>query len=1419
MAMLACARLSGQAAETNAPEPRPVVKALLTAQGAFAAARHETPTLTPALRTGFKAQDAKAQELAAAFPAAILAALSANAEQRVAWALTCAFRTESATLVSGTPTPLPDLAPILPQDFTACMGESFALDTMPLITDQPEAWAAPAFWGKPPQPPAFSGWMLETNIISFTNTATPLIRSDIFLDDAEVSGELCAWDGDALLLILRSGIVVKFQPGPVSASAGNVNVKFGYDNLSASSLYGKAGAIEPGQWYGFNASISGQCLRVTLEGQEAINTRIAADPRLAGSRLAGAGSFGLGGHKSSGQFRNIRIKALSPQGRMRLPGLAPQQCYTPDGPALDFLTGNTNDFVSLAHQSVEPYKPASHVIENGMLTIKGAPYAQFARRNLVADHYRVSGRVRLLEEGGIWFRVNHRLLFGLLSAQQGPPFAVKLSTGGFQRWDQESPGEPVPIGDWLDWELEYHAPYGVFRVNKRPVMLATGAFARSGNERMVSQFGISAYNTAAELTNIMFQRLAPGGMAGKPKADRVEAWYKMGFSALAQARAGMTNSPALPRDTLALNILEGRQSPICASLDDFRAVARTLKEQKDFPGLIAFLEAASSAMPTNSQMRAELEKDHKSAKSTYETAMKNIGIGEPGPDRILRTGDNPADLLPAHDGVHVWLSLHQPNRVLRLNPATATITHSTNLQDEILMPVARRDYWIGISADNHRTLLKVNPMSGATIFSNTFEKGTITSLAQHPFQTITYVAVDENPRPDIIGFDHCHIYLLNESNMTFSATKGIGTFLSADPAGRYLYAGFSVALSPRLTMDPSFLRVDANRGFIDHLLRYRITPESLQLDAQISAPGTGGFDVESDPSGSIVFYLSVLGYHNAKGELQQAGAVAGFRAMRWNKPAVKLESGGTTTAIEFSADSRRAFLAAGPQIRTHSMETGELITSSHVPATLQAIRQLLVAPDGATLLAAFAGKPSGVYLHRISNPAGVTNTPPLRPLTTNSTPVNIADESPWTAQGNQAAQNILAPLLTTLSKPELMDWTAPAIPIADSVAPTPDTGGALPAANRWRLPAGDPTWETTVGFQDALDDLGSFQGLADTHPWSWLWLWVKTNRTYPESARLQLELARRLEQMGLFDNALSAGQITVELCGNEGLIAFRAWLLLGRLYGKKGDAPRQINAFQEALQLCPGDAYAHLKLGQSLVAAGFSNQGVRHLQIARKIFPSRRGLDEELARLGHPPPPGQTTLDTSTMFRRIAPAVAVISREDGNGTGFLVSRNGILLTNHHVVDGAEDLTVQFRDPESGSELSVTGMVVACDSIHDIALLSVSATPPNLAPLDLADSDTVRTGDPVVVIGNPGFGVKVLSQTTTEGIVSGKNRMLGARGFFQISAAVNPGNSGGPMLLRNGRVAGMVTLKAQLENVGFAVPANDLLAFIENLEEE
>jgi len=155
------------------------------------------------------------------------------------------------------------------------------------------------------------------------------------------------------------------------------------------------------------------------------------------------------------------------------------------------------------------------------------------------------------------------------------------------------------------------------------------------------------------------------------------------------------------------------------------------------------------------------------------------------------------------------------------------------------------------------------------------------------------------------------------------------------------------------------------------------------------------------------------------------------------------------------------------------------------------------------------------------------------------------------------------------------------------------------------------------------------------------------------------------------------------------------------------------------------------------------------------------------------------------------------------GTGFVWSSDGYIVTNNHVIDGADEVVVKMRD---GTEYDAK--VVGADPKLDVALLKLNAT--GLKAVSLADSDALRVGDWVVAIGNP-FG---LQQTVTAGIVSAKGRVIGSGpydDFIQTDAAINPGNSGGPLFNRRGEVVGINTAifssSGGNNGIGFAIPIN------------
>jgi S1-C subfamily serine protease len=186
--------------------------------------------------------------------------------------------------------------------------------------------------------------------------------------------------------------------------------------------------------------------------------------------------------------------------------------------------------------------------------------------------------------------------------------------------------------------------------------------------------------------------------------------------------------------------------------------------------------------------------------------------------------------------------------------------------------------------------------------------------------------------------------------------------------------------------------------------------------------------------------------------------------------------------------------------------------------------------------------------------------------------------------------------------------------------------------------------------------------------------------------------------------------------------------------------------------------------------------------------------------------PGVVTVDVGS--KKIGP---------GGGSGFVIAEDGYVVTNQHVVEGADNVSVRFA---SGAREKAE--VVGEDPSTDIAVLKVDAPEEALKPLTLGDSDTVGVGDPVIAIGNPlNVGISV-----TTGIVSGLGRPIPAPnnytidGAVQTDAPINPGSSGGPLLDARGAVIGMNSQIAsetgRFQGVGFAVPINTVKNVVEQL---
>jgi putative serine protease PepD len=193
-----------------------------------------------------------------------------------------------------------------------------------------------------------------------------------------------------------------------------------------------------------------------------------------------------------------------------------------------------------------------------------------------------------------------------------------------------------------------------------------------------------------------------------------------------------------------------------------------------------------------------------------------------------------------------------------------------------------------------------------------------------------------------------------------------------------------------------------------------------------------------------------------------------------------------------------------------------------------------------------------------------------------------------------------------------------------------------------------------------------------------------------------------------------------------------------------------------------------------------------------------------------------TTLTATQVYRQDSPGVvsikAVTSEGEDSGTGIVLNEKGLILTNDHVIKGASSLTVS---PGNSSSETRTATIVGEEANKDLALIRVDPAGLSLKPLKIASSDAVQVGDAVYAIGNP-YG---LNETLTRGIVSALGREISApdgakiSGAIQTDAALNPGNSGGPLLNEQGEVIGVNSqIASEAASVDGSQPGNTGVGF-------
>ena len=186
----------------------------------------------------------------------------------------------------------------------------------------------------------------------------------------------------------------------------------------------------------------------------------------------------------------------------------------------------------------------------------------------------------------------------------------------------------------------------------------------------------------------------------------------------------------------------------------------------------------------------------------------------------------------------------------------------------------------------------------------------------------------------------------------------------------------------------------------------------------------------------------------------------------------------------------------------------------------------------------------------------------------------------------------------------------------------------------------------------------------------------------------------------------------------------------------------------------------------------------------------------------------------SELIERVSRAIVVVRTADGRGSGFFVHPRGLVVTNRHVVQDSRSVVLDLFD-----KTRLPALVVRAFQSPDLAFLLATTSDASYPSLSLTDDAAVRTGMDVYAIGHPGVAEIELNYSVSRGVISGLSRYVGGATYIQTDAALNPGNSGGPLVDVEGRVVGLSTLVSiDRQNLNFAVPVATIRSVLDSLVE-
>ncbi len=239
--------------------------------------------------------------------------------------------------------------------------------------------------------------------------------------------------------------------------------------------------------------------------------------------------------------------------------------------------------------------------------------------------------------------------------------------------------------------------------------------------------------------------------------------------------------------------------------------------------------------------------------------------------------------------------------------------------------------------------------------------------------------------------------------------------------------------------------------------------------------------------------------------------------------------------------------------------------------------------------------------------------------------------------------------------------------------------------------------------------------------------------------------------------------------------------------------------------------------GLVLPAMGVAAEGTSSPPVAQVAAPAELSPEEQATIAVFDRAARSVVFIANTAMQRDPWSFNLFEVPQGSGTGFVWSRQGHIVTNYHVIYGADSITVTLAD-----RTEYKAKVIGADPDHDVAVLQIQASESTLQPVTIGNSQSLRVGQKVLAIGNP-FG---LDHTLTTGVVSALGRTIKSmsnrtiEGVIQTDAAINPGNSGGPLLDSGGRLIGVntqiVSPSGAFAGIGFAVPVDTVNRIVPEL---